>query len=259
MTAALPARCGYLQELERNVTVIKESARSAGWSVTWHVALDGPGQGPAVGADSITRLAARRGIAAARNAALNSVEANWVIPCDADDLIEVDGTVSLLKRISSIDPVIGWISANRMLPTGQRTAHWRSSETSWQPGQLSENWQTPFPFHPNSIVAETQLVWRCGGWPAVGVNEDMALCLLMSEHKSGLSVTEVLTIYRVWDGQEIAASSYLEDKRVAFESIQHMVNALRRDQGRSAVQRPETGGAYGKIALTLEDKEDTDR
>jgi Glycosyl transferase family 2 len=258
VTAALPSRSKFLTEVGENIADAKRLASESGWRLSWHVTLDGPGNTPEVDPDRTTRLAARRGVCAARNAALTTVDSAWVTPLDADDLFHVTGLTALLGILEQVDPELGWVSANRLLLTGEHTAHWRSQEYRWEVGKLSEAWSSPFAFHPNSIVARTDLVWECGGWPALATNEDMGLCLLMSERRPGLSTTEVLSYYRVWESQEVSARSYLHDKIIAFDSIEHMVNAVRHINGRSDVIRPAPGPAFGKFATSQASMEDTE-
>jgi len=88
---------------------------------------------------------------------------------------------------------------------------------------------------------------RAGGWPALGVNEDLAAVLLVSEEYGGRAEPLVLTRYRVWDGQEVAAGSYPKDKATAFTVVEALLNARRHAAGRPPVHRPVPGPAHGRI------------
>lgn len=248
VTPVLPARSAHLGDAGRCVDEIRAKSAQIGWRVTWHVAVDGPGEIPAISPDHMIRNSGRRGIPASRNAVLATVDAEWATPLDADDLFDTDGVLAILTGLSRASKEVGWISANRLLVTGERTPHWRATPRGWVAGELAENWVAPFPFHPNSIIARTELIWECGGWPAIGTNEDMALCLLMSERKPGLSLVDVLTYYRAWDKQEVASDAYVEDKLVSFAAIERIINAVRRTHGRGPVRHPAPGVAYGAVA-----------
>lgn len=122
-----------------------------------------------------------------------------------------------------------------------------SGPQAFAPGELAEHWKAPFMFHPNSFIASTALVRRCGGWPGIATGEDLALVLRMSEEMGGEVLPAVLTRYRVWDKQEVAHSSYASTKKKAFGYIETVINAVRLWHGRSLVHAPSNpGGAFGR-------------
>src|SRR6266545_4683431 len=153
VTSVLPSRGQFLAEAARTLLAARSLAEAHGWRLTWHVAVDGPGEVPHITPDTIARLATRRGISAARNVALAMADVEWVHPFDADDTLDSNGLVTILDLLAGSALEIGWLSANRLLMTGERTPHWRSEPYRWNVGELAESWRAPFPFHPNAIVA----------------------------------------------------------------------------------------------------------
>jgi cellulose synthase/poly-beta-1,6-N-acetylglucosamine synthase-like glycosyltransferase len=253
VTSVLPSRSQFLAEAARGLLDTRTLAEAHGWRLSWHVAVDGPGEIPQVSPDTVAHLAARRGIAAARNVALTMADVDWVLPLDADDILDPDGLVSVLDLLSVLSPDVGWLSANRLLVTGERTPHWRSEQYRWRVGELAETWRAPFPFHPNAIIARRRLVLACGGWPAIPTNEDLALCLSMSERAPGFSTEKVLGRYRVWAAQEVNLSSYGIDKITSFALIEQLINTMRAELGRDPVRAPIPGPAFGTLTMPAED------
>ena len=137
--------------------------------------------------------------------------------------------------------------------SGDRTPHWCAEPYQWDVGELAVSWRAPFPFHPNAIIARRLLVLQCGGWPAIPTNEDLALCLSMSERAQGFSTNLVVGRYRVWESQEVNLSSYTVDKATSFVLIERLVNALRGELGRRPVQAPLPGPAFGTFRMQADD------
>lgn len=245
VTSVLPSRSQFLPDAARSQLEARVLAEAHGWRLSWHVAIDGPGEIPHITPDTMVRLAARRGIAAARNVALAMAGGDWVLPFDADDLLDPAGLMAGLDSLTGLGSEVGWLSANRRLTTGERTPHWRTEPYRWAVGELAESWRAPFPFHPNAIIARRALVLACGGWPAIPTNEDLALCLSMSERAPGISADAVIGRYRVWDAQEVNLSSYTVDKVTSFTLIERLINTLRDELGRGPVLAPDPGPAFG--------------
>jgi hypothetical protein len=253
VTSVLPSRSQFLEETARSLLDARTLAGARGWQLSWHVAVDGPGEIPQVTSDTVTHLAARRGIAAARNVAMAMTDADWILPLDADDVLDPDGLVAILDLLMALGPDVGWLSANRLLMMGERTPHWRPEPYRWRVGELAESWRAPFPFHPNAIIARRGLVLACGGWPAIPTNEDLALCLSMSERAPGFSTEKILGRYRVWAAQEVNLSSYTIDKVTSFAIIEQFINTIRGEFGRNPVRAPRPGPAFGTLRMPAED------
>ena len=246
LTAVLPERAQYISETACSIQRAKTVVQQAGWTLNWIVVIDGPGEvASQYLTDQVVRLPARQGISAARNVGLSKAESHWVFPLDSDDLLDADGLLKLLKTSSNEQNLV-WLGANRLLLDGHRTAHWNRDPQRWTPGELATQWSAPFAFHPNSVIVNRNAALSVGGWPAVGVNEDLALVLLLSEIGDGGFDPAVLTHYRVWEKQEISASDYEEKKKIAFCVIQALVNARRALLHRGGIIAPCPGAAHGK-------------
>ena len=95
-------------------------------------------------------------------------------------------------------------------------------------------------------MLRSSVLRRIGGWPAVAANEDLGMILLASEDSPGVILPEVLTRYRVWEGQEVAREDYRQIKKMAFCYIQAVLNQVRKDHARFPVEAPcDPGSAYG--------------
>lgn len=242
VTACLPDRSQHLADAANSV----ERARLAiaPLELEWIVAVDGPGElRSEADPDVVVQLAARGGISVARNAALSRARGELIVPLDADDVLIADGLLE--AHASLLDPAIGWVGANRvLLESGNRTAHWHGLRP-WRPGEVAEHWTAPLAFHPNSFVARRDLILSCGGWPALAANEDLFLVMMMSERAAGVSIEQILTAYRAWEGQEVSSPSYPAIKQAAFVFIEQSLNAVRHGYGRDPVRHPVPGGAHG--------------
>jgi hypothetical protein len=233
-------RDGWLGEAAGSVLACRAAVRRSGVDLEWVVCLDGcaPRGDLPVQPDRVVTLAAARGVSGARTAALAVATGTWVVPLDADDLLDPEGFAVLVAALRRVDPATGWVGCNRLLVDGGATPYRVDGERHYPPGGLAEAWTSPFPFHPNSAAVRRELMLAVGGWPAM-INEDVAAMLLLGEESAGALHPAVLTRYRVWDGQITAGPDYHPDKVVAFATIEAMVNARRRRAGRAPVTRPD--------------------
>lgn len=245
LTAVHPDRDEHISDTAASVAATKTAAARIGWTVNWIVVFDGPPRRPLTlpAADLVTSLPHHRGVSAARNVAHRYATGDWVTPLDGDDVLDADGITAVLSAVTTGD---GWIATNRLLMAGHRTRHWISEPRSWAAGELAEHWTAPMSCHPNSVIAERQLVTYAGLWPEhLEVNEDLAWLLALSEHSPGRFDPTITLHYRVWHRQVVADPSYPERKRRAFRRIEHDINRMRRDHARRPIRRPTAGGAYG--------------
>lgn len=240
ITAVAPDRADFLDETARSIDALREVI-----DVEWIVVWDGKPTRD-VNADVVIHGREGGGISCTRNLGLGYATADYLTSLDADDLIVVEGVQRGLKAFET-NPEIGWIGLSRTDIPGRATKHTVSGPQAFAPGELAEHWKAPFMFHPNSFIASTALVRRCGGWPGIATGEDLALVLRMSEEMGGEVLPAVLTRYRVWDKQEVAHSSYASTKKKAFGYIETVINAVRLWHGRSLVHAPSNpGGAFGR-------------
>lgn len=246
LTPVAPDRSQFLSDAAASVVAARPALRSVGWDLEWVVVIDGPSKVPApVGADELVTLSARRGVSCARNTAQSIANGSWVMPLDADDELRGAGVAQVLDRIRD-DERVGWIATNRVFVGGDRTPHWFSARRKWEPGELAQVWSGPFVFHPNSVIARRELSLACLGWPELAVNEDLGWVLRMSEEAAGCAEPPATSCYRVWEGQEVGKASYPEEKRLAFATIEQMLNASRQRRGRPVIRMPaDPGGAQG--------------
>ncbi len=247
VTAVLPTAADHLAATARSVATARSAIARAGWNTTWVVVIDGPGPLPQLDwpeETTVRSLPVHAGTSTARNRALRECRPGWVLPLDADDLLDADGLVEVLTDTQALNDA-GWIAFNRVLADGRRTPHWIAAPRRWTSGQLEEQWTAPFPFHPNSLLARRDLVLAAGGWPAVTVNEDLGLCLRISSLADGAAVTATVIRYRAWEGQSLSAPWYEEAKAEAFSYLGAVLNAQRALRGKPPARIPSPGPGYG--------------
>jgi glycosyltransferase involved in cell wall biosynthesis len=248
LTPVLPSASEHLKACEQSVNELTYALGYYGIIVQWLVAVDGPGDiGHQSYADHVVHLPERVGPAKARNSLLPYAKGEWIVPMDCDDLFDIKGMEDLAQHLIDCDDDLGWLAANRLLTSGERTPHWNNLARRVKPGSLSENWESPFAFHPNSMVIRRSLLNNLGGWPVIEVNEDMALALMLSEHAKGFIATDVMTRYRIWHKQAVSQAEYPEQKKKAFAEIEVLLNHQSEMLGRAPVSSPSPGMAYGVI------------
>lgn len=200
--------------------------------------MDGPGGVDRHQAETVrVALPARAGSAAARNTGLSRATGRWVVPLDADDLLDESGLKTLAGRIQALPPSVTWIGASRIGLNGEPTPHTLLSERQWPRHSREKNWTVPFPFHPNVVTARTAHALTAGGWPGLDVNEDLLYVMSLGGLGDGITVPEPLIRHRSWAGQT-THQSYPERKLTAFNTTEKVMNARRAQAGLDPIQRP---------------------
>jgi len=239
LTAVHHGLSEHLEETGGSVERLREAAKSRGVRILWHVVVDGPGTIPKAppAADSFHQTGRAAGVSACRNLALGVTEGDgWVFRLDGDDELDVQGWVGLLD-----DPHFGtveWHPTNLTDFNGRPTVHWFDERKRWPKGSVEESWSSPMAFHPNNVVARSDLALAVGGWPALRVNEDILWCFALNREAEGLALPHVTLRYRQWEHQVVAGEEYAKDKRQHFDLITAMVNARRRREGQDPIHTP---------------------
>lgn len=244
VTPVLPGRAEHLPDTGSSVEAARLILAACGHDSEWIVAVDGPGKLDSVAGATIVTSPLQVGAACARNLALASAGGEWLVPVDADDLVEGDGVLACLRAAGLGS--LKWVGASRTRIDGTATPHTVALPRRFVSGALALHWSSPFPFHPNSVVVRRDILLACGGWPELATNEDLGMILTVSEEGPGARLNDILTRYRVWEGQIVAGPGYETAKATAFQVISASLNKRRQTHGRPAVATPLPGGAHGR-------------
>jgi glycosyltransferase involved in cell wall biosynthesis len=252
LTAVDPDRAQWMPDTAASIATAGQA-----WpgGLAWVLVVDGPGQLPDLELPPGTRVVRRvtqGGPAAARNTGLPAVSTQWLLPLDADDLLDVEALPQLATELASIPAGTAAVAASPRFLDGTWTAHRIGERKWWSPRELEESWTAPFAFHPNCVLVDVDRLRSVGGWPAAGVNEDLALMLWLNRSSPILAVPEPLIRYRVSDEQMTASSWYPEAKQQAFAFIAGCVNADRAAHGLAPVRPPaKPGGGYARESSSV--------
>jgi len=223
ITPVLPGRDRYLAETAASVRAERDDLAD-NWELEWVLVIDGPGEVAIPdGVSRVIELPLHSGIAAARNIGLVHAAGEWIYPLDGDDLLNPGGLRAVLGQ--AISRRYCWIASNRLRIDGSRTPHWHERPHDWPHGALPDYWESPFLFHPGSVLVRRESALAIGGWPALPSNEGMAFILGLGAKYSGRFRPEVITLERDWEGQANRDSVYAQAKEISFGAIAALLGA----------------------------------
>lgn len=193
----------YLDEAWKSVQNLR---LPEGWQVQWCLQQDG--DGPAVSRDWF--LDARVSYAyngrwlwagMTRNLALMRASGEYILPYDADDLLEPAAAAILLQRFKE-HPEIAWCAGRwdellsdgslRVRPVDANFEGLRSR--GWVSSYIDQVGKTPFPMSPT--MYKTSVVLQLGGWPAYPEYEDTILLVSVNRVWPGWVTHELVGLYR---------------------------------------------------------------
>ena len=202
-TRLLPDRLGMLVELNQSLTENR-------CNVEHVIVVDGNSTDniPKELVDRATVLATKRqiGQSAARNLGLVVARGDWITSADDDDWLYPQ---SLDKRLSAIhqQPEALWSagyctddfkSDPQILPAG-----------SCLPGDVWRAWPEPgasIPLGPTTLLVETNLLKRAGGWMGLSQGEDIGMMIAVTCMAPGVLIDDFVYHIRLHGGQMTKAS-----------------------------------------------------
>lgn len=242
ITACLATSADYIKECEASVNRLKNvTSLNIQWVLVWDGAVNGAPVETT--ADVVLVLRKQRGVATARNIALTAATGEYLINLDGDDEIDMAGVEEAIKVLEE-ETELGWVAANRVLTTGEKTVHWHG-ERDWEVGSVASEWSAPMAFHSNTCVMRTNLIRLVGGWGALGPCQDLFLTLKLSEISPGRSIESILIRYRSWDLQATKGATFREEQLLSYQFIEQSINAIRASYGRATISHPVPLGGLG--------------
>jgi glycosyltransferase involved in cell wall biosynthesis len=170
------------------------------------------------------------GPSTARTMALSHVDTPYTAVLDADDTWLPGGLDRLLRTAEETDAA--WCAGLSVdvregrattfpdyLPTGPQAA-----------GAVFEAYERLgfLPFHGCAVVWRTDVLWRCGGWPALASSEDSGLVLAASEEYAGWYVGgEPVYGYTRHDDQTTALAGYSDRRAMAVRHNRRRILSMR--------------------------------
>lgn len=237
ITPCLPEIGDFLQETGAEVVRLLRHPRHR---ISWTIVVDGPGELADVPDDPavhVLKCERHCGTATARNIGLWATDAEWVMPLDADDLVNPAAIARVLDRLSP-DGESMWVGGNIELLDGRRAPHHFSAAASIGVRELEQAWTAPFRFYPNAIIALRRAVLAVGGWPAVPAAEDLGLALRLNGEFRGELIPEIFFRYR-YSRRQTTRNRYLAPKVLSFDLLAQSINVQRRALGLPEIRPPD--------------------
>jgi hypothetical protein len=242
ITAVLPSAS---EHLPATAASIEEARDAIAEDISWIIVVDGPGEFPSHRLPRNTlvlRPDSPTGLAAARNAGLAAARTEWIMPLDADDLIDAAGFSALWSLLPSLD--VDWCAGNVEILGGGRSPHYSPVLRHFGRRELESCWTTPFAFHANAVVVRRSRALSVGGWPPLAVSEDLGLVFALNRAVPGAAAPYTIMHYRLWPKQMTQASDYRPRKADCFRLLGEWINASRAEEGLPPVAAPDPLASY---------------
>lgn len=189
---------GFLSDLHADLT-------ASGVDFEWIIAVDGTQRRRVpdpIASDRRTRIlqiGRQVGAAAARNLALGLARGSYVTSADDDDHLPAESLATRLE--AAMRHGVGWVAGaladlygEKLTPSGLRLA---PGEVA--PGDVWRTWGCPclaFPVGPTTLLVETELLRRVGGWQGLPQAEDLGMVLSVTARTTGIMLDTVVYAYR---------------------------------------------------------------
>lgn len=199
----------------------------------WLVAVDGPAERVVPGSLTddprvrVLPIGRHVGAAAARNLALGVASGAYVTTVDDDDILPAD---SLAERLdAAVTYGAGWVAG--------LIADERDGVVSAWDGPLAHGrvpagavWHAwgcpcmPFPLGPTTLLCDTDLVRRVGGWQGLPQAEDFGMALAVTGLAEGIMLDDVVYVYH-----RHAAQMTVQPE---FDDLEPLVRQITFERGR---------------------------
>ncbi len=197
-TRLSPRRVGFLCDLHADLT-------ASGVDFEWIIAVDGtrrrrmPDQIAADPRTRILQIGRQVGAAAARNLALGLARGAYVTSADDDDHLPAGSLTARLE--AAMRHGVGWVAGALADLYGEKLT---PSELRLPPGEVAPGdvwraWGCPclaFPVGPTTLLVETELLRRVGGWQGLPQAEDLGMVLSVTARTAGIMLDAVVYAYR---------------------------------------------------------------
>lgn len=221
-----PERLPLLEALHDDL-----AASTVDWE--WLVAVDGQPQRPVPWTLSedprvrVLSIGRHVGAAAARNLALGVASGAYVTTVDDDDSLPAD---SLAVRLdAAVRAGAAWVAG---MIADERDGAVEVWDCPMPRGRVAAGmaWQEwgcpcmPFPLGPTTLLADTDLVRRVGGWQGLPQAEDFGMALAVTGRAPGIMLDDVVYVYHRHAAQMTV--------QPAFDDLEPLVRQITFERGR---------------------------